>query len=698
MSFLNPWAIMIGAFALATPLIVHVLTRPRPRPQPLSTISLVYEAIKQRRSRHRLRDFLVLLLRVLAIAMIAAAIARPMWQTSVIETADSDVEVARVIVVDVSQSMQAGSGGNQPIARARAVTHRYLQQQKGLVAGLIFAGARPESVFDQLSGNLAVMRQSLKHVDVKPQSADALAAINQAADLLSQTDESMKREVVVVSDFQRTDWGAVRFDALPSDTAVQLESVALPRSNNLAVLAVRTPPRVVTEEAFACEVEVGNFSDVEQPLRCALRIGEMTATAEHSAPPGQSTITFPLQIDSPGWRTGVAQLLGASDDLQEDDLRPCVLNVSAKPSVILLSNQNRQLVPSSGYYLERAISFLVQQRGKTTRLQRLRPRELTAKKLDACDVLVIDHPGRLQSAKVKEIARSLSRGCGVLYFVSDLADGVNVRAISQELGAAMQLPVNFVPPAGRRARRDLSVMEVSRREEPFGIFGDALDSAFADVRIGGGLGTKQTEQALKDRILAKLSDRSALLAVSDAGSGKIGIVNADLEQSNLAVRPPFVPLLGELISSLLPNVSSETESACGQQMVRLLPPSISLEDHLEVQPADNWPEIAEGYGTWEASPTGVMWNWPNPSTTGAFTVQRGKETTMAVAITTPPGESDLAPLDAATINISESDVRAIGFRDTRDANQENDHWWNWLLVACSLGLISEVLTLRIFQT
>ena len=41
LTFLNPWALAIGGLALAAPLAIHFLTRPKPQPLPLSTIRFV---------------------------------------------------------------------------------------------------------------------------------------------------------------------------------------------------------------------------------------------------------------------------------------------------------------------------------------------------------------------------------------------------------------------------------------------------------------------------------------------------------------------------------------------------------------------------------------------------------------------------------------------------------------------------------
>jgi aerotolerance regulator-like protein len=73
MTFVHGWALAVGAAVAAMPVIIHWLTRPRPVRLPLSTIRFVREGVRQRRARHRLRDFVVLGLRTLAVLLIAWA-------------------------------------------------------------------------------------------------------------------------------------------------------------------------------------------------------------------------------------------------------------------------------------------------------------------------------------------------------------------------------------------------------------------------------------------------------------------------------------------------------------------------------------------------------------------------------------------------------------------------------------------------
>src|SRR5436190_8302799 len=111
MTLLHSWALVLGVAAAALPVLVHWLTRPRPVRLPLSTIRFVREAVRQRRARHRLRDLLVLALRTLAVLLLAWAVARPLLGRQPLVTPRESSAAARVVVLDVSQSLAAGARG-----------------------------------------------------------------------------------------------------------------------------------------------------------------------------------------------------------------------------------------------------------------------------------------------------------------------------------------------------------------------------------------------------------------------------------------------------------------------------------------------------------------------------------------------------------------------------------------------------------
>jgi hypothetical protein len=69
MMFVHP-AMLFAGVAVGLPVLVHWLRRPRSVRLPLSTVKLVMRGVRQRRAVHRLRDWLILLLRTAAVALL----------------------------------------------------------------------------------------------------------------------------------------------------------------------------------------------------------------------------------------------------------------------------------------------------------------------------------------------------------------------------------------------------------------------------------------------------------------------------------------------------------------------------------------------------------------------------------------------------------------------------------------------------
>ena len=86
----------------------------------------------------------------------------------------------------------------------------------------------PRPTFENPSTNFDALREATAKARVLPERLDVKAAFEMAARMLAPTSESDKRrrELIVVSDFQRANWAAADFSLLPADTAIQLESTA----------------------------------------------------------------------------------------------------------------------------------------------------------------------------------------------------------------------------------------------------------------------------------------------------------------------------------------------------------------------------------------------------------------------------------------------------------------------------------------
>ncbi|HJT34807.1 MAG TPA: BatA and WFA domain-containing protein [Pirellulales bacterium] len=706
---LHPWAIAIGVAALAGPLVVHLLTRPRPARLPLSTIRFVIELVQQRRARKRLRDALILALRTTAVALLALAVARPLSGGRRPEALDdSPAAAVRVVLLDVSQSMAARHGSVRVFERARAIAARQLADQAGRQVNLILAAAAPQSVFDRVSANAAALRDVLGDARPLPQRLNVQPALNRAAELLSSPagQAAASRELVIVSDFQRASWAAADFSALPVGTIIQLESVASEDApSNLAVLRVGPRGRVEQGRAFALEVDVGNYSVSQRKVEVEVTLGTSVYHLAGSCPPGVvTTLAAEATLREPGWQMGEARLLSVDDALSADDRRAVAVEARRPPKYLLLTRQPagspRSSRPPSSFFVDRALAPFASRDGQPSEtVIRTDPARLEPEALSAADLIVLDHPGKLSAPTLRTLASLAQRGRGILYIAAEPIDAANLSLLAEAAGTGLQMPVEFAPPQAGQARRNRFIADFVRREPPFSIFGDEATAAVASLRFSGGLISRRREGALLDDVRATFDDQSACLVVTAVGAGRLGVLNADLAASNLPVSPTFVPFMGELVAHLLGQDRPSAAVACGEPAASFLPAAAGDADDLRIESPQPTTADASALGELRSEPIGVLWRMPAAGPPGVYRVLDGDHTVFALATAIPADESDLTPLASSLLTGRLAGGRTVQYHAATQSDAEpRDELWTWLALACVGCLIGEVFGLRLFRS
>ena len=97
MSFLNPYIFAAGVAGLALPIIVHLQRRRRRVRVMFSSLRLVEESQRITRKRLKITDWPILLLRLLAVALLAFAFGRP-WLQSLAGTASGQKESLAIVL------------------------------------------------------------------------------------------------------------------------------------------------------------------------------------------------------------------------------------------------------------------------------------------------------------------------------------------------------------------------------------------------------------------------------------------------------------------------------------------------------------------------------------------------------------------------------------------------------------------------
>jgi hypothetical protein len=699
--FTHPWAIPIAAMAVALPVLIHWLTRPRPVRMPLSTIRFVREAVAERRARHRLRDWIVLALRAAAIALIGLAIARPRQGDEPLVSDGGTEESVRVVILDASQSLAALDRGADLFQRARTVAAGHLRYRSGLRANLIVAGARPRTVVIAPSQNFESLREVLDRAEVLPEGLDANRALVLAAEMLAPTSESdrRRRELVVVSDFQRNNWARADFSVLPADTRLQLESVAPAKpAANAAVLSAKLRGRATASAPSQLAVEIGNYFPAAQRITAVATLGETMVRLEGLCAAGRrTTLVQEVRFAAPGWQTGEVKIVGISDALAADDRRPLAVEVSDAPVYALVTREPASRRPSASHFLECALA--PEARAGTaaaTRVLRVDPAALDRQELTGTDLIAIDHPGTLSGEAVTLLAGLLRRGWPVLYVAADAADARNLQALATAAGGGLSLPVDLAPPASGQRRSEAFLANVRTDSAPFRVFGDNALAMARQLSFSGGLATRRVSGSLDDDVLATYSDGTACLVVAGSDAGTLAILNADLGSSSLPRTEMFVPLMDDLVGRLLERGRSSPEAVCGQPLVARLPIAAASADLTIAGPSDA-PAGAD-LGQLADEGAGVVWSWPAPSQPGVYRIQHDDQTAFAIAVGIAEEESQLESLPGDVLTGRLAAGHSVFFRAADGADQSRDTFWVWMAVGCVLCLLGEVGALLGFRS
>lgn len=209
MSFLNP-LFLLGLLAAAIPVIIHLFTRRRPREQQFPSLEFLTEVNQSEIRRLQLKQWLLLLLRTLAVAALALAMARPALRGAAGRGARAGGRTGAaatvVALVDVSGSMgaasPAGSGAATLAAQARGVVEDLLTTLGPADELLLVPYDRaPRPLSARPSSDVGRLRAAAQALEAGAQSTDHRAALEFAARALAET-RALNRELFWISDFQ----------------------------------------------------------------------------------------------------------------------------------------------------------------------------------------------------------------------------------------------------------------------------------------------------------------------------------------------------------------------------------------------------------------------------------------------------------------------------------------------------------------
>jgi Aerotolerance regulator N-terminal/von Willebrand factor type A domain len=504
MSFLYP-AFLIGAVAVAIPIVLHLLRRDVAPEVPFTAVRLLRRTPLEQTRRRRLRDLLLLLARVAALLLLAAAFARPYFAHAAGDTR------LHVVAIDRSFSMGAPGRFERAIALARAAID---SSGRGDRVAVVAFDDRADVI--AVPGTPAEARSALDGLKPGYGATRYAPVVHRAIELADQGGVRLS----VIGDLQRGGWEDEEPLTVPAGLELDLQDAGAP-SRNAAVAGIRRAPDAViaTIRNAGSETRTGTtrvFVD-----------GRVVASAPFSAP-GNSAIDVPIKLQAPD-RGELAVEIDDPDGYAADDKRYLALDPRERTHVLVVGGDAER----SGFYLTRALQAAGGDDGFDVRVVSGRSlSRMDAKEFSQNGAVLILSTRNLDRRAREMLVSFVRAGGGMLVAAApDVEPSVLATAMGWTGFSAVEQPADVVL-AATDVRHPIL--------RPFG----PLAVNLGQVRFNR---TWRVRDAGWD-VVARFTDGSpALLERRDAGRVVLFASDLDRRWNDFPLHPGFVPFTVETV-------------------------------------------------------------------------------------------------------------------------------------------------------
>jgi len=415
MQFVNPiflWA--LGA--LLIPIIIHLFHFRKFKKVYFTNVHLLKEIKEETSTRSRLRNILVLLTRMAALALLVLAFAQP-----VISDQDIDANKDQVVtvVVDNSFSMNALKAEVPLLRRAKDQAKRIIESYSETDQ---FAILTPELRTKHL--RLIDKKTALSFIDEIQATADikTLEDISKVAERI-MSDSDGQQNIYILSDFQENISSfSTTVDSLTKVSLVPLRAV---QENNVAIVeATFESPVPLLDVNNKLIVTLENYGTNDQSVQLNMLYegqnrpqGVIEIAAESRA-----VDTISLLIDRAGWHEVALEVddypIGFDNNLD--------LSFYLKPQIQILNIYNDR----SNSYIDKAFSGTSYYQLTQDQTSQIRYDRFTAQ-----DLIILDDLPSISSGLRSELVKYVSQGGNVLIFPDENAQIEEYNALLSELGA-----------------------------------------------------------------------------------------------------------------------------------------------------------------------------------------------------------------------------------------------------------------------
>lgn len=528
MGFLAP-LFFAALAALAIPVLLHLIQREKKQIQHFPSLMFVRRIPYKSVQRRRIHNWLLLIVRMAALALIIAAFSRPFFSGASAESVRTTG--AREVVVLLDQSYSLGYGDRWQ--RAQAAANDAIATLGSGDRGSLVVFATGADILMRSSVEQQPLRAAVASASPTAGATRYAPALKVAGSILAES-TLPRREVVLISDFQRNGWRGEEGARLPAGTVLTPVAITSAADQaNVGVTAVSLGRSTFSnQERVAVTAAIVNRSS--RPMQggtISLEVGgraiqtrQLDVDAE-----GTASITFDPFTVAARYVRGTVRV--GNDALAADNAFNFVVSPPRPLRVVVVERAG-----GGGVHLMRALAI-----GDMPRLDPVarQAEAVTDADLRGASVVVLNDIA-VSSAFARRLAAFVENGGGLFAALGPRSSWPS--EVDLLPGAPMQ--------AVDRTRGDVGrVGGVEYGHPVFEPFRAPRSGDFSGVRFYGYRSVKPAEGA---QVLARFDGGTPALLERRVGDGRVLLFAStlDLSWSDLPIKPVYLPFVHQSIRHL----------------------------------------------------------------------------------------------------------------------------------------------------
>ena len=568
--FLYP-LFLFGLAAAALPVLIHLLNRRKLKRVQFPAVRFILLSQKRISRSYRLRHWILLALRTLAIVFLALLLANPIFQTGAGLFAGGG-PVALVVLLDNSLSMRWSGDGNGFKQAKDAARLLISALSDGDRAAIVPTNLSGDESF-RLTGQKDVLLRELDGIQIADGTANLNLALSKAYELLQQP--AGQKEIRLITDMGLTGWDQFSVASLKQvDPSIPFKLIHIGRKEqplNGAIKEVRLASQGIGANLpLQIEVTVTNFGEREiKDALAQLSIdGQNRGQKLITVPPRtENSVSFQTRLGQPG--THAAQVILKKDGFAGNSSTNFTLEAQDKLKVLVVDGDPQtSLTQSETFFLSRALNPSDESDASVFVPTVILADGLNSASLESYQVVMVCNVASLPENFIAKLPSFLQAGGGLLIFSGDKFQPENYnQRLSRDLpGSVGEKKLVSEANGEKIAKFDVSHPALQFLADP--ILQESIKSArvWGYFRIAAGRSP-----------LISLSNGDPLLVEQKIGAGKVIFMStaADRDWTDLPVKTAYLPLIQSLTQYLAGGKRGGLDGgiAVGSTKELSLPPS-----------------------------------------------------------------------------------------------------------------------------